>query len=172
MHTMSISRSVCGFQETRHAAAVVNPHQPHAACRLPIDRHGGNRDIGLGLAMRVHHFGEVHAVELVAGKNEHVLAIGLVDVAEILPHRVRGALIPIRGVQRLLGRQNLDKAGVELVEGVRPANVPVQADRVELREHVNPVQPAVDAIRQGNVNQAVLAGQRHGRLRSILRQRI
>ena len=48
----------------------------------------------------------------------------------------------------------------------------MQADRVELREHVDAVQPAVDAVRERNVDQPILAGQRHGRLRAILGQRI
>jgi long-subunit acyl-CoA synthetase (AMP-forming) len=50
--------------------------------------------------------------------------------------------------------------------------MPVQADRQELSQHVDPVQPAVQAVGEGNVDQPVLACQRHGRLRTVFRQRI
>ena len=45
-------------------------------------------------------------------------------------------------------------------------------DGVELREHVDAVQPAVDAVRQRDVDQAVLSGHRHGRLGAVLGQRV
>ena len=48
----------------------------------------------------------------------------------------------------------------------------MQADRVELRQHVDPVQAAVDAVRERDVDQPILARQGDGRLGAILGQRI
>ena len=56
---------------------------------------------------------EVHPVELIAGEDEHVVVLGLIDVAQVLPHGVGGALVPVLGVERLLRGQNLDEAGAE-----------------------------------------------------------
>ena len=122
--------------------------------------------------MRDDHVLEVHPVQLVAGEDQHVLDARLLDVAEVLPHGVGGALIPVGVVERLLGGQHLDEAAVERIEGVGRADVAVQADRIELRQHVAAVQPAVDAVRQGNVDQPILARHRHRRFRAVLRQRI
>ena len=122
--------------------------------------------------MRGDHVLEVHPVELIAGEDQHVLDARLLDVAEVLPHGVGRALIPVGVVERLLGGQDLDEAAVERVEGVRAADVAVQADRVELRQHVAAVQAAVDAVRQGDVDQPILARHRHGRLGAVLGQRI
>ena len=74
-------------------------------------------------------------------------------------------------VERLLGGQNLDEAAAKRVEPVRLADVPVQADGVELRQHIDPVQAAVDAVRHRDIDQAVLARQRHGRLGPVQSQR-
>ena len=137
-----------------------------------MDRHGGDRHVGAGLDVRSEHVLEVHAVELIAGEDQHVVDAGLLDVAEVLPHGVGRALIPVGVVERLLGGQDLDEAAVEGIEGVGRADVAVQADRVELREHVEAVQPAVDAVRQRDVDQPILAGHRHRRLRAVLGQRI
>ena len=96
---------------------------------------------------------------------------GCEQVAQVLAHGVGGALVPVVPVvglvDRLLGGQDLDEAAAEVVEAVRAADVAVQAHRLELREHVDLVDAAVDAVRERNVDQPILAGQRHGRLRAI-----
>ncbi len=110
------------------------------------------------------HVGEVHAVELVAGEDEHVVDAGLLDVPQVLPHGVGGALIPAGVVERLLGGKDFHEAAVEGVEDVGAADVLVQAGGVELREDVDAVQAAIDAVGDGDVDEAVLARHRHGRL--------
>ena len=77
----------------------------------------------------------------------------------------------VRLLHRLLGGQDFDEAAAEIVEAVRAADVAVQAHRLELREHVDLVDLAVDAVRERDVDQPILAGQRHGRLGAVGRQR-
>ena len=48
----------------------------------------------------------------------------------------------------------------------------MEADGIELGQHVDPVQSAVDAVRQGDIDQAILPGHRNRRLGANLRQRI
>ena len=146
---------------------------PSAGGFCAVDRHGGDRHVGPRLLVRLEHVGEVHAVELVAGEDQHVVDARLREVAQVLAHGVGGALVPVGALAvGLLGGQDLDEAAAEVVEAVRAADVPVQADRDELREHVDAVQPAVDAVGDRDVDQPVLAGQRHGRLGAILGERI
>jgi hypothetical protein len=49
--------------------------------------------------------------------------------------------------------------------------VPVQRRRIELRQHEDPADVGVQAVADRDVDQPVLAGDRHGRLRAELRQR-
>ena len=137
-----------------------------------MHRHGGDRHVGRRLDVRDDHVLEVHPVQLVAGEDQHVLDARLLDVAEVLPHGVGRALVPGGVVERLLGGQHLDETAVERVEGVRRADVAVQADRVELRQHVAAVQAAVDAVRQGDVDQTIFSGHRNRGLGTVLGQRI
>ncbi len=74
------------------------------------------------------HLAEVHAVELIAREDQHVVDAGLLQVAEVLADGVGGALVPVGAVERLLGGEDLDEAAAELVEVVRVADVAVQAD--------------------------------------------
>ena len=53
---------------------------------------------------------------------------------------------------------------VEHVELVGVGDVPVQADGQELRQDVDAVEAAVDAVADRDVDEAVLAGDRDGRL--------
>ncbi len=90
----------------------------------------------------------------------------------MLAHRVSRPLVPAHRVVGLLRGENFDKAAAVRVKAVRPANVAMQADRVELRQHIHPVDAAVDAVRERDIDQAVLARQRHSRLRAVFGQRI
>ncbi len=114
-----------------------------------------------GGQMRGQHFAEVHPVELVAGKDQHVFDSRLQDVAQVLAHGVGRALIPVvlvvGLVHRLLGGEDFDEAAAEIVEAIRAADVAVQARRLELREHVDLVDLAVDAVRDRNVDEPILA---------------
>ena len=146
---------------------------PERTGRLPIDRQRGDRRVRLRLDVRAQHVAIVHPVELVAGEDQHVLHARLLDVADVLADRVGRPLVPVHALfHGLLRGQQLHEAAVELVEAVGLANVPMQAHREELRQHVDAVQPAVDAVRKRDVDQPVLGRQRHGRLRAEFGQRI
>ena len=123
-------------------------------------------------SVRGEHLAEVHPIELIAGENQHDFNARLLDVAEVLPHGVGGALVPIGVVERLLGGQNFDEAAVEGVEIVRAADVAVQTDGIELGEQIAAVQTRSDAVRQRDIDQAVLARHGHGRLGTVLGQGI
>jgi len=170
---MSISFSVWGFfEKAGHATRVVQPHDSHRLGGVAIDRHAGDGHIGPGPAVAGHHLGEIHAIELIARENQDVVDLGLFQVPEVLPDGVGRSLIPVGVFQRLLGGQDFDESLAELIEGVSAADVAVQAGRIELGQHVNPVDAAVDAIRQRNVDQPVFARERDGWLGAIFSKRI
>ena len=72
----------------------------------------------------------------------------------------------------LLGGEDLDEAAVEAVEVVGVADVLVQADGLELREDEDPVDAAVDAVGDRDVDEAIFAGERHGGLGAVVGERL
>ena len=67
----------------------------------------------------------------------------------------------------LLSGEDFDEAAAEVIEAVCAADVAVEADRLELREDVDPVDFAVDAVRDRDVDEAIFAGERHGGFRAV-----
>ena len=123
------------------------------------------------LDVRFEELAEVHAVEMVAGEDEEVLGVEALEVARGLAHGVRRALEPRRAVGRLLGGEHFDEALREHVEPVGLRDVAVERRRVELRQHEDALEAGVQAVADRNVDQPVLARERHGGLRAHVRQR-
>jgi hypothetical protein len=57
-----------------------------------------------------------------------------------------------------------------MIELVRLRNVPVQGGGIELSQKINPPQSGVDAVGNRDVNDAIFAGQRNGRLGALFGQ--
>src|SRR5262249_31698406 len=100
------------------------------------------------------------------------LAAVFMDIADVLANRVGGALEPIGPLISLLRGQDFDEAAAEGIEFVAIGDVPVQADAQKLRQDINAINAAVDAIADRDIDEAVLAGQGHRRLAAELGQRI
>jgi hypothetical protein len=114
---------------------------------------------------------EIHPVELVAAQDEHPPGVVALQVGEGLAHRIGGPLVPVHLVlERLAGGQDVHEPGLEVAEGIGGADVAVEAGRVELGEDEDAVQSRVEGIADGDVDQAELAAQRHGRFAAVLGQ--
>jgi hypothetical protein len=107
-----------------------------------------------------------------AGQDDDVLHVGAVEVVELLADGVCRALVPVGGALGLLGGEDLDKARREGVEAIRLGDVRVEGGRVELGEHEHFAQTRVDRVAQRDVDQPVLAGERHRGLGSTLGERV
>ena len=141
-------------------------------CRLaPSDGDGRDGDVGARFRVLLDDAAKVHPVELVPAEDEQVVPLVVHEVNHVLADGVGGALIP-RGVGvGLLGGEDFDEAAGEVVELVGLRDVPVQRGGVELGEQVDAPQAGVDAVGDGDIDQAILAGQRHRRLGALLGQR-
>jgi len=128
------------------------------------DGDGTDGDVRPGLLVVAQHRPVVHEVELVAGEDEHVGVPVVQHVREPLPDGVGRALKPVQRAGRLLGGEHLHEPAREAVEPVRVGDVAVEARRVELCEHEDPLHPRVDAVREGDVDEPVLPGKRDGGL--------
>ena len=122
--------------------------------------------------MLLDHLAEIHPVELVAREDEEVVMRVRAEVHEVAAHGVRRALIPTGALFGLLGRHDVDESLAERIEVVGALHVAVQGRRVELREQKNAIDARVEAVADRDVDQAVLARQRHRRFAALLGQRI
>ncbi len=153
---------------TPRSALAVDLENPEARGLLPRHRDHRHGRIGRRGAVSLLELSEVHLEELVAGQDQHVAGALAAEVAKVLTDRVGGTLEPLRAVLGLLRCQDGDEGVGEDVELVGLADVLVQALGVVLGEHEHSPQPQVEAVRDGNVDEAVLAGDGDGRLGALL----
>ena len=158
--------------ELRDDAVGVGLEDAKARRLVGRDRDRGDRQLGArGAVVRLERV-EVHSVELVAGEDEHAAVRVRLDVRQHLPDGVGGALKPVLRVGGLLGGQDGHEAAREAVEAVRLRDVAVEARRVVLREHEDAPEVRVDAVRDRDVDEAVLARERDGGLGAVLGERV
>jgi len=91
---------------------------------------------------------------------------------EALAHGVGRPLEPVARLVGLLGGQDVHEAVGEHVEMVGLGDVPVERLGVELGQDEDPPDVRVEAVADGDVDEAVLARQRDGGLGAVLGQRV
>ena len=118
--------------------------------------------------MLLQHEGVVHLVDVVAGEDDDVLGLFGADGVDVLVDGVGGALVPGFG-DALHGWEDLDELA-ELVGDDRApalADMAVERERFVLGEDVDVAEIGVDAVGEGDVDDAVLAGEGDGRLGAV-----
>jgi len=152
------------FGKARNAHVGLTLEQPKAAGLASAHRLHRHGDIGVMLQVKIGHLAVIHAVQVIAGQDEHVLGASGADFKQLLAHRVGRALVPVGGGHGLLSGPDLHPAGMEGVELVAFGDVAVQRHRVELGQHGDAVNARIDTVADRNIDQAVFAGDGHGRL--------
>ena len=125
--------------------------------RCVRERHleAGERGVGVPLDVKAQHLRVVHLVHVIARQHDDVARRFLRDGIQVLEDRVRGAEIPVLA-DPFLRRQDLDELA-ELLRHDVPAHadVAVERQRLVLGGDVDVPQPGVDAVAQGEVDDAV-----------------
>ena len=103
---------------------------------------------------------------MVAGEDQVVVGVQADEVRHRPAHRVGRALEPVGVLGRLLGRDDVDERLREVIEPVGLADVSVERRGVELRQHEDPADAGVQAVADRDVDEAVLAANRHCGLRA------
>ena len=126
-----------------------------------------------GFFVSSQHSGVVHTVDMVAGENEYVVGVEALNKRDVLVDGIGGAFIPLGLLAAGIGGQNLG-AAVGLIEppGLAVADVLVQFQGLILGENSHRVNPGIDAIGQGKINDAVLTAKGNGRLGGVFRQNL
>ncbi len=152
--------------EAGDAALVVEEENPHL-CRVGgRDGLRRDRDVGPAFDVRLDHLAEVHAVQVIAGEDQVIVCFVPREMAGRLPDRVRRPLEPVAALGRLFGGEHFDEAIREHVHPVGLRHVPVERRRIELREHEDPLEARVHAVADRDVDEPVLAAERHRGLRA------
>src|SRR5581483_2867084 len=142
-------------------------HQGAEAVRLAQGHlEHGDRAVGLPRLVEGDHLLVVHAVDVIAGEHHHEVNARVVEQKrQVLIHRVGGALVPVGVLAPQVGLEQANAALLAVqVPRAPDADVIVQRVRPVLRQHRHVVQPRVHAVAEREVDDAVLAGEGHGRL--------
>ena len=144
-----------------------DPHPGRFGERNAPDRDG---DVGAVAAMGGHERRVVHLVDVVAGEDQDDVGLVVLDHVDVAQDRVGRPAIPLGDLAALDVRlEELDAAPVP-VEVPRPAetDVVVQRAGVVLGQDDDVVDVRVDAVREREIDDPVLAAERHGRLGTLL----
>jgi len=161
------------LREVNDATGIVDLHETERRGALLVHGDGGDSDVGANLAVLLDEGAVVHAVQVVTGEDDVLVALGLGEEPEVLAHGISGALEPVLVHRALLRGENLDETlavvGAD-VAVVRLGEVTVERRRVELRKAVDLVDVGVDAVGHGDVDEAVVGAERNRGLGAGLRQ--
>ena len=156
--------SVCGFSRkpTTRPLAIDAHDAQRSRPRSDATGLAGDRDVGLGRLVRRQHLAVSPSGK--AGRRRGSARTrcraAASNAGSCAPRRpcpdTSRARRPSSSIVCWAARIST-KPPLKLIEPVRAADVPVQAHRLELRQHVDLVDPAVDAVRDRNVDQPILA---------------
>src|SRR5579864_990092 len=122
--------------------------------------------------MLLHHLAVIHLVDMIAGKNEHMLGLLGADGINILVNRVGRALIPLVA-HPLHRRQHFHELAYLAAQDIPAfADVPVEGESLVLGKNVDAAQVGVQAIGKGDVDDAVDAAEGDRGLGAITSERI
>ena len=152
------------------ASTSTTPNCPAAAATPHRQRADGQ--VGAGFDVALDQLGVVHLVDVVAGQDHHVLRPLFLDGVDVLVDGVGGALIPVL-VDALLRGNDLDELAQLAAEIGLPAeiDVPVEAHRLVLGEDEVLPHPAIEAVREREVDDPIGPAEGNGRFCPISRQR-
>ena len=120
-----------------------------------------------------NHVRDVHPIDVIGAENRHDVGPGLFDEIDVLIDGVGRSLVPA-----FARRSHLRRYGNDELVFQNAADLPTfievlqQALAAELRQDVNRVNAGVDEVAQDEIDDAVFAAKRNGRLGAILRQRV
>ena len=152
-------------------AVLAGIHDTEAGRFLERNLAHGDGAVGITLLMEAEHGGIVHLVNMVAGQDQHVIRVIALDKGDVLIDRVGCALVPFGILALGIGRQDLH-AAVRGVQTPRLAvsDVLIEFQRLILRQDADRIDLGVYAVGKREIDNAVLAAERDGRLGRVFRQ--
>jgi hypothetical protein len=121
------------------------------------ERHGDAADgqVGVRLEVGADHLAVVHLVDMVAGQNQDVPRLLLLDRVDVLINGVGGALVPVL-VDPLLRRQDVHVlAHFGTQEAPTETEVAIERAGLVLREDEHAAEAGIDAVGECEVDDPV-----------------
>ena len=153
--------------ESHDAIRFIDSNDPESAAF--VDRNFDRRERcgGVLLDVEPQHLRVVHLVHVVAGEDDDVSRVLALEGVQVLVHGVGSAEVPVF-TDSLLRRQDLDELAELLGDDTPPhAHVAAQRERFVLSSDEDSPQPRVDAVAEGEVDDAVRTTEVDRRLGSI-----
>jgi hypothetical protein len=122
--------------------------------------------------VKAYQLAIVHAVQVIAGQDEHVLWFAAANAVDLTAHRVGCPLAPTCACRRFIGCQDLDRAAGKDVKLVGAVHVAMERSRERLGQDKDARNARVDTVADRDVDQAELAADGHRRLASRSGQRV
>ena len=162
------------FLKFRDIAVLAHVHDAEAGGLLQGDLQHGDGAGGVLFQVLLEHLGVVHLIDVVAGEDQHVLGIVVLNEGQVLVDGVGGAGEPgalLMGAQ--VGRQDVHAAvGHVQIPGLAGSDVGVELEGLVLGQHAHGVDAGVCAVGQGKVDDAVFAAEGDAGLGHVLGQSI
>ena len=130
----------------------------------------GHGDTGTRGDVLLEHLVGIHAVDVVRPEHQDVVRALVADDVEVLEDRIGRAREPLRAPPHL-GRHRRDVVVQEARQPPRQGDVKVEAVALVLGQHDDFEQAAIGQVGQGEVDEPVVPGERHGRLGPVQGQR-
>ena len=100
--------------EFPHTSLLIRHHNPESACFFHRNRHTCNRNIRFICLMEIQHYLIVHLIDVIPGKDQHIIRIVLFHVIKILEDCIRCSGIPFTVVTPLIRRKHSHTAFISI----------------------------------------------------------
>src|SRR6266851_3648472 len=133
-----------------------------------FDRRDG--DVGAGVAVLLEHAAVIHFVDVIAGEDKDEFRALAADGVDVLVDSVGGALIPLLRDAHLR-REDFDVVAEAGERRPASADVAVKAESLVLGEDENAAEIRIDAVREGDVDDAIECAERNSGLGAVASER-
>src|SRR3989338_752277 len=121
--------------------------------------------------MKLKHLLVIHPIKMISGQNKDFIVGFQMIIRKMTTPGVRRPLKPSLIRNGLLGSQQSNCRTAEIIELVRIVDVVIQRSGIVLSEHKNLLNPGMERIGNGNVNQTVFHADGNRRFRPVTSER-
>ena len=150
------------------AMVLICDHDTETAGLLHGNRHYRNSNFCIvGLVEIQHHF-IIHLINMISGKDQHILWIIALHILQVLIDRIRSTGIPFTVGTLLIGRQHGHSSDITIqIPGNTDSDMGIQSEGLVLCQYAYRIHSRINTIRKGKIDNAVLTSKCNGRLGNL-----
>ena len=152
------------FFKLRNPSCFIGNHNTETACFLHRHRHRSDRYIRLVCLMVIQHHFIVHLINVVSGKNQHIVRIIAFHISHILENRVCCSRIPLAAFTFFIWRQNSYTTHVSVqIPRNTNSNVRIKTKGLVLGQYTNGIHAGINTVTERKVDNTVFSAKCHCR---------